>query len=35
MSWSLAGTYFESCGCDLTCPCVVSMDIGADLDYCR
>ena len=24
MSWSLAGTYFENCNCDVTCPCAVS-----------
>lgn len=22
MSWSLRGTYFESCNCDVACPCV-------------
>lgn len=22
MSWSLKGTYFESCNCDVACPCV-------------
>ncbi|MEE8334606.1 MAG: DUF1326 domain-containing protein, partial [Alphaproteobacteria bacterium] len=22
MTWSLKGTYFESCNCDAACPCV-------------
>lgn len=22
MAWKLKGTYFESCNCDLTCPCI-------------
>lgn len=22
MTWSLTGTYFESCNCDVTCPCL-------------
>jgi hypothetical protein len=24
MSWHLAGTYFENCNCNVTCPCAVS-----------
>lgn len=35
MAWNIEGTYFESCSCDVPCPCTVSLDIGADLDYCR
>lgn len=35
MAWNLEGTYFESCSCETPCPCTVSMDLGADLDYCR
>jgi hypothetical protein len=35
MAWNLEGTYFESCSCETPCPCVVSMSLGADLDYCR
>ena len=35
MAWNLNGTYFESCSCNVPCPCTVSLDIGADLDYCR
>jgi hypothetical protein len=35
MAWNLAGTYVESCSCVVTCPCTVSFDLGANLDYCR
>jgi hypothetical protein len=35
MTWSLTGTYVESCSCNTPCPCTVSLDLGADLDYCR
>src|SRR5215212_8855600 len=35
MSWSLKGSYFKTCSCDLMCPCNMSMDHGATYDYCR
>jgi hypothetical protein len=35
VSWSLKGSYFETCSCDLMCPCNMSMDHGATYDYCR
>ena len=35
MAWNLEGTYFESCSCVVPCPCTISLDLGADLDYCR
>jgi hypothetical protein len=35
MAWNLDGSYFESCSCNTPCPCTVSMDLGADYDYCR
>ncbi len=35
MAWKLAGTYFETCSCDVVCPCTASFALGADLDYCR
>jgi hypothetical protein len=35
MSWNLAGSYFESCSCDLVCPCTASLAFGATNDYCR
>ena len=35
MSWSIEGTYFETCSCELMCPCNFSFDHGATYDYCR
>ena len=35
MSWSLKGSYVETCSCDLMCPCNFSFDHGATYDYCR
>jgi hypothetical protein len=35
VSWSLKGSFFETCSCDLMCPCNISMDHGATYDYCR
>ena len=35
MAWSVEGTYFETCSCDLMCPCNLSFDHGATYDYCR
>ena len=35
MAWSIEGIYFESCSCVVPCPCTISLDLGADLDYCR
>ena len=35
MAWNIKGTYFETCSCDLFCPCNVSMAHGATYDYCR
>jgi hypothetical protein len=35
MAWNVAGTYFETCSCDVVCPCSASFSIGADYDYCR
>src|SRR3954468_18496914 len=35
MAWKLDGTYFESCSCDVVCPCTTSFALGADYDYCR
>lgn len=35
MSWRIAGSYFESCSCDVICPCTASMALGATNDYCR
>jgi len=35
MSWSLEGSYFESCSCNVVCPCTASLAFGATNDYCR
>ncbi len=35
MSWKLAGSYFETCSCDLVCPCTASLALGATLDRCK
>jgi hypothetical protein len=35
MAWSIAGSYFETCSCDVVCPCTASFSFGATNDYCR
>ena len=35
MAWQIEGTYFETCSCELMCPCNFSFDHGATYDYCR
>jgi len=35
MAWTLEGTYFETCSCEVVCPCTVSLSLGADYDRCR
>ena len=35
MSWTLKGSYAETCSCDLMCPCNFTFDHGATYDYCR
>ena len=35
MSWSLRGSYIETCSCELMCPCNLSFDHGATYDFCR
>lgn len=35
MSWSLAGSYVETCSCELMCPCNLSFDHGATYEFCR
>jgi hypothetical protein len=34
MSWSLSGSYFETCSCDVVCPCTASLSLGATRDRC-
>ena len=35
MAWNLKGSYFETCSCELMCPCNLSFDHGATYDFCR
>ena len=35
MAWNLKGTYFETCSCEVVCPCTASLTLGADYDRCR
>lgn len=35
MPWSLSGSYFETCSCDVVCPCTASLSQGATRDRCR
>jgi hypothetical protein len=35
MSWTLAGSYFETCSCDVVCPCTASLSLGATRDRCN
>jgi len=35
MAWKLEGSYFETCSCNVVCPCTASLALGATHDYCR
>ena len=35
MAWNIEGTYFESCSCELVCPCTASLANAATYDRCR
>lgn len=35
MSWKLEGSYFETCSCDVICPCTASLTLGATNDRCN
>jgi len=35
VAWNLAGSYVETCSCELMCPCNLSLDHGATYDFCR
>ena len=35
MSWNLDGSYFETCSCDVVCPCTASLSLGATFDRCN
>ena len=34
MSWKLDGSYFETCSCNVVCPCTASLALGATHDRC-
>jgi hypothetical protein len=35
MSWNVTGSYFETCSCDVICPCTASLSLGATRDRCN
>jgi hypothetical protein len=35
MPWNLTGSYFETCSCDVVCPCTASLSLGATKDRCN
>ncbi|HUZ82940.1 MAG TPA: DUF1326 domain-containing protein [Gaiellaceae bacterium] len=35
MAWKLSGTYFETCSCEVVCPCTASLALGADYERCK
>jgi hypothetical protein len=35
VSWTLEGSYFETCSCDVVCPCTASLALQATRDRCR
>jgi hypothetical protein len=35
MAWQLDGTYFETCTCEVVCPCTASLALGADYERCQ
>ena len=35
MSWNICGSYFETCSCNVVCPCTASLALGATLDRCK
>jgi hypothetical protein len=35
VSWKIGGSYFETCSCDVICPCTASMSFGATHDRCK
>lgn len=34
MAWKLEGTYFETCSCEVVCPCTASLALSAHYDRC-
>jgi hypothetical protein len=35
MAWNISGSYFETCSCDVVCPCTASLSLAATRDRCN
>jgi len=35
VAWKVSGSYFETCSCNVVCPCTASLALGATLDRCK
>jgi hypothetical protein len=35
VSWNVTGSYFETCNCNVICPCTASLALGATHDRCN
>src|SRR3954469_12453923 len=35
MAWNISGTYFETCSCEVVCPCTASLSFGASYERCK
>jgi hypothetical protein len=35
MAWKIDGSYFETCSCDVVCPCTASLALGATKERCN
>src|SRR4051794_35440605 len=35
MAWNISGSYFETCSCDVVCPCTASLSLSATRDRCN
>jgi hypothetical protein len=35
VAWKLDGSYFETCSCDVICPCTASLTLGATKERCN
>src|SRR3954470_16065254 len=35
MAWKISGTYFETCSCEVVCPCTASLSFGASYERCK
>ena len=35
VAWKISGSYFETCNCNVICPCTASLSLGATNDRCN